>query len=146
MTACWRHHHVCVLLWSALWRRRIRGASLAAVASMPNWWRHPRRRLWALEFARDIVRQRMSALDEPTAIANERLRQVQYWARRRLHRPEPAGTGVRPAGWRWWPRRDREMRARAWRYGRATWQAVYNAACLHALPGRQPDDHQGRQA
>ena len=32
---------------------------------------------------------------------------------------------------RWWSRRG----TRGWRYGRATWQALYNAACLHALPG-----------
>ena len=134
MTACWRHHHVSVLLWSALWRRRIRGPSLAAIACMPGWWRHPRRRLWAMEFAGDIVAQRIFALDQPAATANGRLRQVQYRARRRLHRPGPAGTRARPGGGWWWPRRDREVRARAWRYGRATWQAVYNAACLHALP------------
>jgi hypothetical protein len=134
MTACWRHHHVSILLWSALWRRRLRGASLAAVACLPGWWRHPRRRLWALEFARDIVRQRMVTLDEPAAIAARRLRQVQYRARRRLHHPEPEAAGVRLGGGRRWPRRDRELGAAAWRYGRATWQAVYNAACLHALP------------
>jgi hypothetical protein len=143
MRACWRHHHVSLLLGAAFWQRRIRGPSLASVPCLPKWWRHLRRRLWSLEFARAIVRQRIRALDlvpDPDG-ANEALCRAQRRARRRLRRPEPPEDGkTRPGNgpgrrlWGRWLSRQPRSRARAWRDGRVPWYAVYNAACLHALP------------
>ena len=132
MTACWRHRHACVLLWTALRSRRIRSASLAALEGTPRWWRHPRRRLWSLVFAREIAQQRIRALQECPAHADVALCQLQGRARRRLRLPDPAAAGAESGRAPRWPRRT--FGAGGWDFNRATWQAVYNAACLHAVP------------
>ena len=100
--------------------RRIRSPSLAAVPSLPKWWRHLRRRLWSLEFARAIVRQRMFIAGRSAATADKP-----------APRPAPGQAAARPPGAAGGRGRGS---ARAWCYGRAAWHAVYNAACLHALP------------
>jgi hypothetical protein len=133
MTACWRHRHACVLLWTALRSRPIRSASLAELGGgPPHWWRHPRRRLWSLVFAREIAQQRIRALEQCPAHADVALCQLQSRARRRLRLPGPVAAGTQSSRARRHPRRT--FGGGGWDFNRATWQAVYNAACLHALP------------
>jgi hypothetical protein len=118
---CWVHRHASALLLAAFWHRPERGAALAALRGKPRWWAHPRRRLWSLVFALEIVRQRMRRLERQEG-ADEALRRAQRRTRRRL--------GIGQRGRRWTLRQG----DRPWAYQRAPWQAVYNAACLHALP------------
>ena len=136
--ACWWHRHALVLLWTAFWSRRRRSTSLAALSGKPWWWRHPRRRLWPVEFALEIVKQRMRQLDPG---AYEDLRKAQRRVRRKLRLSEAPcnalGTKARRIAFRKNPR---------WVYQRAPWQAVYNAACLHALPESSACDKPAQEA
>lgn len=142
--ACRRHNHVSVLLWSALWSRRDRGASRAALSDTPRWWWHPRRRLWPLVFGLEIVKQRMSQL-ERQGDADDSLRTAQQRVWRRISRD-----GILRRIRRRALRRVRRLLgvddAPGRELGKAPsgtpWQAVYNAACLHALPmsSGEPDE------
>lgn len=102
------------LLWRALVHRHERAASFTLLSIPPHWW-HPRRRLWAVMVAQEIVAARLSLLEKP-AEGSARLSAAQERVRRRLRLGRVFSQG------------------RAWRYGKVPWQALYNAACLHALP------------
>lgn len=127
--ACRWHNRAFVLLWTAFWYRRVRHESLTALRGKPWWWRHPRRRLWPMIFGLEIVKQRTRQLKHQID-AREALGKAQKRVRRRLRLGEAPCTVPQRVWWRVLTGR----RDRPWKYRRAPWQAVYNAACLHALP------------
>jgi hypothetical protein len=110
------------LAWLALRHRPERDSLLAALRAEPRWWRHPRRHLLAASLSLEVVDHRIRCLtNDPKA--DERLLRAQARARRMVGLDERVDSGVR-----------------SWAYGKASWQAVYNAACLHAQPrsGNEP--------
>ena len=137
--ACWRRRHASVLLWTAFCSRRVRSVSLLALTDTPYWWRRLRRRLWSLEFVRDIIDLRLSIQETGLDATRYDLGRAQRRARRRLHRP--VLPGERP------PLLPRRRQGRA-NDERVSWQAYYNAACLHALapPECHPDGGVAREA
>lgn len=111
-----RHLRATHLLWWALRHRPERAASLELLRSSRGWWRHPRRRLWPAMIALEIVDARLTQLERSGPEADRQLAVAQQRVRRRLGLDRTFGKG------------------RAWRFGAVPWQAMYNAACLHALP------------
>ncbi len=104
------------LAWSAFRNRPERASLLAALRAEPHRWRHPRRRLLASSFSLDIIKHRIRCLsNDPTA--DDKLRKAQKRARRLVGFGDEVDIGFR-----------------SWAYGKAPWQAVYNAACLYAQP------------
>jgi len=118
------------LAWAALRHRPERASLLAELRKQPRWWRQPWRRPLASSFSLDIIKRRIACLESPTGDAaadkaldkaqkaDEALDDTQEKARRRIGFHE----------------------GRPWAYGKVPWQAVYNAACLHAQPrsGNEP--------
>jgi len=123
--AYWWRRHASFLLWTAFWYRRVRSESLTALSGRPWWWRHPRRRLWPVEFGLEIVKQRIRQLDSLSEAdkvsADDELVKAQERVWRKLGLGEESGKA--PDG----------ARQPRWDFRRAPWQAVYNAACLHAI-------------
>jgi hypothetical protein len=104
------------LMCDAFRKRAERASLLATLRAEPSWWRHPRRRLLASSFSLDIIQHRIGWLrDDPKA--DKKLRQAQERARHMVGFDQKVDSGFR-----------------SWVYGKASWQAVYNAACLYAQP------------
>jgi hypothetical protein len=146
---------VPLLLWRAFWVRRARRALLEQLRTKPCWLLHPRRRLSAPWVALTIAEQ-----DHPGLLSGANRepagpRRVLGRARRRL---SPM-TACYPASGKLEDAREDVLgklglerliggtgrkwtcgaRGRGWPYWRkAPWQAIYNAACLYALP-EKPD-------
>lgn len=115
------------LLLSAFLHRGERASLLEMLRAQPRWWQHQRRRLWAPSLALEIVDQRLSQLLDEPAVADAKLAAAQAKSRHLL-----GLDGMLDQG-------------QAWVYGKTPWQAVYNAACLHALP-RSRSRPPGREA
>jgi hypothetical protein len=111
------------LLWLAFWYRAERGTLLQMLHTKPSWIRHPRRRLLAASIALAIVEQRIQHLLDP-ARADERLLVTQRKVCRQLGLPGSSSGRLRA----------RRRPPTAWNYGKIPWQALYNGACLCALP------------
>lgn len=111
-----RQFRAVSLLWCALRYRPERSASLALLSTSPRWWRHPRRRLWAAVAGREIVDARLRRLEAGPPEADRELAAAQSRIRRKLRLGRLLDGG------------------RPWHFGKVPWQAVYNAACLYALP------------
>jgi hypothetical protein len=146
---------VSFLLLRAFWVRRARRALLDQLSTKPCWWLHPRRRLSAPWVALTIAEQDHRALLPGATRKPGVARRLIDRARRKL-RPMAAcypatgeladarkdvlrKLGLKRLDDRTDRNRMRGTRGRGWPYWRkAPWQAIYNAACLYALP-EEPD-------
>lgn len=117
-----RRLRATALLWCALRHRAERAASLDLLRSSPAWWRHPRRRLWATAIGQEIVAARLCLLTRNPAQADQELAAARQRVRQRLGLGRTLDEG------------------RPWPFGVVPWQAVYNAACLYALPAPGPQE------
>jgi hypothetical protein len=119
-----RRLRVPSLLWLAFWHRAERGTLLQMLRIKPSWIRHPRRRLLAASIALAVVDQRIQHLHGQPG-ADERLLVTQRKVCRQLGLPTSSSGELRA----------RRRPAPTWNYGKIPWQALYNGACLCALPG-----------
>lgn len=112
-----RRSRALALAWCALRHRPQRAAALDLLRSSPvSWWRHPRRRLLATAVALAVADARLCLLAKRPDAAAAELAAARQWARHRLGLDRVLDEG------------------RAWEFGKVPWQALYNAACLYAVP------------
>ena len=111
--ACQKSSQVRSLLWSALRHRAERRLMLEMLRARPGWV-HPRRRMLASRVALEVIDQRLNRVRDP-ASADARLESAQHRVLHLLGLHQVLQTGA------------------PWDYHRVPWQAVYCAACLHAL-------------
>jgi hypothetical protein len=123
--ACLKQRRIRRLLWSAFWHRDDRSASLAALHDKPHW-RYPRRRLWPIRFNQDIAEYRRRLLNYRIEVEKGKERPD----------PDPEERDIKHS--------LTKAQAKAWdcigldkkpaKKPIEPWSAIYNAACLHALP------------